>query len=106
MEVSGTDLTEAKARVVHAFRFAVETTMRAGEVVGLSHEVIDRNTRVAILSMTKNGTGRKAPLSTAALCLLDALPETGGSVRPDQQADRRSVLAGARCGQARQSVLP
>ena len=30
MEVSGTDLTEAKARVVHAFRFAVETTMRAG----------------------------------------------------------------------------
>ena len=78
--MAGTDLTKAKARAVHAFRFAVETAMRAGEIVGLIHDAIDRDTRVASLPMTRNGTGRKVPLSTAALRLLDALPKTEGPV--------------------------
>ena len=78
VEAGGTDLTKATARAVHAFRFAVETAMRAGEIVGLADETVDRETRVATLPKTKNGTTRKVPLSTAALGLLDALPETDG----------------------------
>ncbi|MGH1579041.1 tyrosine-type recombinase/integrase [Planktotalea sp.] len=78
VEVAGTDLTKATARAVHAFRFAVETAMRAGEIVGLTDETVDRETRVATLPKTKNGTVRKVPLSTSALGLLEALPETDG----------------------------
>lgn len=78
IKAGGTDLTKAQARAVHAFRFAVETAMRAGEIVGLTDKAVDRNTRVATLPRTKNGTARKVPLSTAALGLLDELPETDG----------------------------
>ncbi len=78
IEAGGTDLTKAQARAVHAFRFAVETAMRAGEIVGLTDKTVDRDTRVATLPKTKNGTARKVPLSTAALGLLDELPETDG----------------------------
>ncbi|MEM9522935.1 MAG: site-specific integrase [Pseudomonadota bacterium] len=77
---AGTDLAQATARAVHAFRFAIETAMRAGEIVGLTWEAIDRDTRVATLPRTKNGTARRVPLSIAALSLLDVLPDTGGSV--------------------------
>ena len=78
IKAGGTDLTKAQARAVHAFRFAVETAMRAGEIVGLTDKTVDRDTRVATLPKTKNGTARKVPLSTAALGLLDELPETDG----------------------------
>lgn len=78
VEVAGTNLTTATARAVHAFRFAVETAMRAGEIVGLTTETVDRDTRVATLPKTKNGTVRKVPLSTAAIELLKALPESDG----------------------------
>lgn len=78
IKAGGTDLTKAQARAIHAFRFAVETAMRAGEIVGLTDKTVDRDTRVATLPKTKNGTARKVPLSTAALGLLDELPETDG----------------------------
>lgn len=78
IKAGGTDLSTAQARAVHAFRFAVETAMRAGEIVGLTDKTVDRDTRVATLPKTKNGTARKVPLSTAALGLLDELPETDG----------------------------
>lgn len=74
----GTDLTKATARAVHAFRFAIETAMRAGEIVGLTDETVNRGTRVATLPKTKNGTSRKVPLSTAALDLLSELPDADG----------------------------
>ncbi len=78
VEAGGMDLTRATARAVHAFRFAVETAMRSGEIVGLTEDTVDRNTRVATLPRTKNGTARKVPLSMAALGLLDSLPKTDG----------------------------
>lgn len=78
LEASGADLNKATARAVHAFRFAVETAMRAGEIVGLTAATVDRDTRVATLPKTKNGTVRKVPLSTGAIELLDALSETDG----------------------------
>jgi integrase len=70
--VAGTDLTKATARAYHAFRFACETAMRAGEIVGLRRSNIAGN--VAHLPMTKNGSARRVPLSTAALALIEALP--------------------------------
>ena len=78
MAAAGADLTRAQTRAVHAFRFAVETAMRAGEIVGLTDKTVDRTTRVATLPRTKNGSVRKVPLSTAALSLLDELPKTDG----------------------------
>ena len=54
--------------------------MRAGEIVGLTDKTVDRTTRVATLPRTKNGSVRKVPLSTAALSLLDDLPETDGPI--------------------------
>lgn len=72
------DLTKTTARAIHAFRFAVETAMRAGEIVGLTEDTVDRETRVATLPRTKNGTARKVPLSMAALDLLGDLPKTDG----------------------------
>lgn len=76
----GTDLAKVSARVIHAFRFAIETAMRAGEIVSLTSKDVNFETRVATLEMTKNGTARKVPLSTAAISLLNALPENEGTL--------------------------
>jgi len=72
---AGNDLATATARAYHAFRFSCETAMRAGEIVGLTWDDIDLETRVAHLSMTKNGHARDVPLSSAAVDLLRMLPE-------------------------------
>lgn len=77
---TGTSFAKPGARSVHAFRFALETAMRAGEIIGLTWADVNRETRVALLPMTKSGTARKVPLSTAALALLDELPETDGPI--------------------------
>jgi integrase len=71
---AGSDLTKATARVYHAFVFAIETAMRAGEIVGLTWDRVDLDKRVAVLPRTKNGTKRDVPLSTEAVRLLQALP--------------------------------
>lgn len=71
---SGEDLQYATARVFHAFLFAIETAMRAGEIVGLTWGVIDLEKRVARLTKTKNGRPRDVPLSSEAVRLLKALP--------------------------------
>lgn len=71
---AGSDLNTATARAFHAFRFACETAMRAGEIVGLTLDDIDREARVARLARTKNGHPRDVPLSSAAMKLLDDLP--------------------------------
>ena len=72
--VAGADLSRATARAFHAFCFAIETAMRAGEIVGLTWENVDLSSRVAHLPMTKNGTARDVPLSGEAIRLLEALP--------------------------------
>ncbi|MEM7210865.1 MAG: site-specific integrase [Pseudomonadota bacterium] len=63
-------------RAVHAFRFAIETAMRAGEICGLHRRHITGP--VAHLPETKNGRARDVPLSSAARTLLGDLPETDG----------------------------
>ena len=74
MDAAGRDLKGQGARTVHAFRFAIETAMRLGEICGLQADDVDFTTRVATLPQTKNGTMRKVPLSSTAIELLEALP--------------------------------
>lgn len=62
------------ARVGHAFLFALETAMRAGEICGLKWVNVDLEKRVARLLMTKNGESRDVPLSKAATNILQNLP--------------------------------
>lgn len=75
--VAGDDLSTATGRSFHAFLFAIETGMRAGEILSLTSETVDVAKRVAQLPMTKNGTARQVPLSTRAVELWRALPGDG-----------------------------
>ncbi len=71
---AGDDLSHATARAYHAFLFAIETAMRAGEIIGLAWPLIDVDARVATLPHTKNGRVREVPLSSEAVRLLEMLP--------------------------------
>lgn len=61
-------------RVAVAFLFALETAMRAGEILSLRPQDVDKKRQVANLVMTKNGDSRRVPLSTEAVRLLNQLP--------------------------------
>ncbi|OZA00547.1 MAG: hypothetical protein B7X99_03705 [Rhizobiales bacterium 17-65-6] len=63
------------ARVGFAYVFAIETAMRAGEIVNLKWKDITGNT--AALHMTKNGHGRVVPLTKEAVRLVSLLPRGG-----------------------------
>lgn len=65
-------------RVAVAFLFAIETAMRAGEIVDLTWEHV--HARHVHLPMTKNGHARDVPLSTRARELLAKLPREGDRV--------------------------
>lgn len=71
---AGEDLRNATARAFHAWLFAIETGMRAGEIAGLLPDHVDTGRRVAHLPMTKNGSARDVPLSSEAVRLLECLP--------------------------------
>ncbi|WP_410498678.1 tyrosine-type recombinase/integrase [Chitinibacter sp. S2-10] len=58
-----------------AIRLAIETGMRAGEIVGLTWQQIDLDAAVILLSRTKNGSKRAVPLTAEAEELLRSLPE-------------------------------
>lgn len=73
---AGEDLSKATARAFHAFLFAIETAMRAGEIAGLKWERVDLEKRVARLTHTKNGRPRDVPLSSRAVEMLEALPKS------------------------------
>ena len=75
-------LNTVEGRAVHAFRFAVETAMRAGEICGLNRSRITGS--VAFLPMTKNGRPRHVPLSPAALALLEPLDDRLFNLTPHQ----------------------
>ena len=70
-----TEPKEIMQIVCVAFLFAIETAMRAGEILKLARDDVDFEKRVAVLRETKNGTARRVPLSTEAVRLLKQLPE-------------------------------
>lgn len=61
-------------QVAVAFLLALETAMRAGELIGLEWSRVDLARRVARLPKTKNGEARDVPLSARAVELLRLLP--------------------------------
>jgi len=68
-----------------AVLFAVETAMRQGEMLGLSHEDIDRDRRLALLldpTKIKTEEPRAVPLTSAALAVLNKLPSDKGKLFP------------------------
>lgn len=62
--------TEQQQTIVDCFLFALETGMRAGEIIGLEWSRIDG--RVAVLPETKNGEKRRVPLSSKAVEILNS----------------------------------
>ncbi len=56
--------------------FAMETAMRRSELLGLRWCDINLTTRVAHLPVTKNGEARSVPLSSAAIAVLNRLPQS------------------------------
>jgi len=56
-----------------ALLFALETAMRAGEIVGMRWGDIDLGRKQVHLPKTKNGEQRDVPLSTAAIALLEVM---------------------------------
>ena len=55
-------------------RFAIETAMRQGEIIGMTWAMVDLKRRVVHLPDTKNGLARDVPLSSIAEQVLSALP--------------------------------
>ena len=82
------------ARVKDAFLFALETAMRAGEIVGIRKE--DIYATYVRLPMTKNGSARDVPLSTKAKEILAKYPDGFGltSSQLDANFRRGTRLAG------------
>lgn len=69
----GEDLTAITGRVGAAFRLAIETAMRAGELCALTWPNVDLTTGVAILPTSKNGSRRRVPLSPQAIAVMREL---------------------------------
>ena len=67
--------------------FALETSMRRGELCDLQWETVDLHKRVVKLLNTKNGESRTVPLSSRAIEVLQSLPRLLDgrvfSLRPD-----------------------
>lgn len=70
----------SRARVGAIFLFAIETAMRAGEIVKMKWKNVDVERRVVHLPETKNGSSRDVPLSTEAVRILRQMPQEGESV--------------------------
>lgn len=64
-------------------KFALESAMRRGEILGLRWEHIDFQKRTVFIPITKNGESRLVPLSSKAIEILKSLPRNlNGTVFP------------------------
>lgn len=61
----------ATARVAAAMLFAIETAMRAGEIVALTWEHTNTDQRTVHIPKTKNGHPRTVPLSKKAIKIIE-----------------------------------
>lgn len=64
-------------RVGAAMLFAIETAMRAGELLSLTWDNVDIEARVAHLPITKNGFSRDVPLSQEAIRIINQVRVDG-----------------------------
>nr|WP_314899282.1 site-specific integrase [uncultured Deefgea sp.] len=100
-------LTDNQGLVV-AIRLAIETGMRAGEIVGLRWHQVDFETEVIRLGITKNGCKRVVPLTKEAEEVLWSLPEpTSLNERINSFHDSRGLSRAFRlaCAKAKISGL-
>lgn len=79
-------------RVGLAFLFALETAMRAGEILGLHAHDLELGQRFARLPKTKNGDAREVPLSQQAIAILALLPAADGPVFAVNEANRDALF--------------
>ena len=71
----GGDPVSASDRVALSFLFALETAMRAGEIMGLRWRDVHLPDRYVNLPKTKNGDSRHVPLSTRAAEIIAMLDQ-------------------------------
>lgn len=69
----------ATHRVGLAFLFAIETAMRAGEILGLTWGNVHLDKRFVHIKKSKNGEARDVPLSNEAVKIMGALPRLDGT---------------------------
>ncbi len=69
-------------RLLPLVLLAIETAMRQGELLALRWHHVDLEARTAFLPMTKNGSGRRVPLTDRAVQILTSLRREGGLVFP------------------------
>lgn len=74
------------------FCFAIETAMRAGEILSLTWENVDLKKQTAHLPETKNGHSRTVPLSTEAVRLLKLVGGEEGRVFPISSATLDAIF--------------
>ncbi|QQP96491.1 tyrosine-type recombinase/integrase [Lysobacter enzymogenes] len=87
--LEGLEARTASQRVGLAFLFALETAMRAGEILGLRWA--DIRGKAAVLPQTKNGDQREVPLSARAREILGVLNRSSSTVF-DLDVRSRDVL--------------
>ncbi len=69
------DTSTQQGRVGACVLFALETAMRASEIVELTWDRVFLDRRIVHLPLTKNGSARDVPLSRKAMDLLESLRE-------------------------------
>lgn len=84
----------ASQRVALAFEFAVETAMRAGEILGLTWPNV--RAKAVTLPATKNGDVRDVPLSVRAREIVALLPRDSASVFNVEPGTRDALFRKAR----------
>ena len=62
--------------LAHFVALAIETGMRRGELLGLIWDNVDLERRTAFLPITKNGDSRGVPLSSRAVAVFRAIPQS------------------------------
>ena len=78
-------------------KFALESSMRRGEILGLYWEHIDLQKHTAFIPLTKNGESRLVPLSNAAVEILRGLPRNlNGQVFPVNRTTLSAAIEKAR----------
>jgi integrase len=65
-----------------AVLLAIETAMRRGELLNLTWDAVDLETRTAYIPHTKTGYARTIPLTDQALAILAGLPRSDDKVLP------------------------
>lgn len=83
-------------RVGLSFLFALETAMRAGEILAIHWPDVHLAERYVHLPKTKNGEARDVPLTKRAAEILNALPRGDGSVFNITSAQRDALFRKAR----------